>query len=297
METTFHDASHWYKGVIHFHSTLSDGAMTPEKIIGWYRGHGYDFCALADHLICTDTFQLSAPEFLTIPAIEIHGRDDALDRVPHVVGVGHSIQGKVAEGTSLQGMIDLINEHDMLAIVAHPHWSSLRDEHLSAAHGYIGIEIFNATCWAHIGKGYSLTYWDNLLYDGRAVWGLAVDDAHCHPGIDDLGKGWIVVGAAELTTQAVLAAISDGHFYASQGPSIAEWQVESNEVYVRCSPVERIYIQAPNGGGWVRVAPEGMTITEASFKFTEMPTYLRATCIDERGRRAWTNPVLRGRGP
>ncbi len=293
MNTTFTNTRCWYKGAIHFHSTASDGTMTPEQIVGWYQKHGYDFCALADHLTCTATSHLSTPEFLTIPGIEIHAHDSTLDRVPHVVGIGHGLQEHVSEGTTLQGMLDMLNDHDMLAVIAHPYWSALRDEHLSAAQGYVGIEIFNTTCWTHVGKGYSLTYWDNLLYEGRVVWGLAVDDAHCHPGLDDLGGGWIVVGADELSEKAIVKAIRNGRFYASQGPTIAEWRIEDSEVYVRCSPVERIYIHAPNGGGWVRIAPQGMTITEARFKFDEMPLYLRATCIDERGRRAWTNPVLR----
>ena len=292
MQTAFDIEGNWYKGVTHFHSTGSDGRWTPEEITGWYKEHGYDFCSLTDHLVCTDTKHLSAPTFLTIPGIEMHGRDENMDRTPHVVGLGTGIEGAVDQGSSLQGMIDLFNSLGMLAIVAHPYWSALRDEHLSLVHGYVGIETYNHTCWQGVGKGDSLTYWDNLLYDGRPIWGLAVDDAHCPPGREDIGGGWIVVKAKELTEPDVLEAIRLGRFYASQGPVIEAWQIEGTEVYVRCSPVERIQVHGPNGMGRTVRAPEGERITEASFTFEAMPSYLRATCVDPHHNRAWTNPIL-----
>ncbi|MBN1936016.1 MAG: hypothetical protein JW934_15205, partial [Anaerolineae bacterium] len=180
-QTAFDVPGQWYKGVTHLHSTGSDGAWTAEALMAWYRAHGYHFAALTDHRYGTVTAHLSTPDFLTIPGIEIHGYDAGLDRTPHIVGLGAGLGGQVDEGGSLQGMIDLINSRGMLAVIAHPYWSSLRDEYLSGAMGYVGIEIYNETCRAQVGKGDSLTYWDNLLYDGRHVWGLAVDDAHCQP--------------------------------------------------------------------------------------------------------------------
>ena len=39
----------WYKGNIHTHTTESDGDADPEKVVGWYRRHGYDFLVLSDH--------------------------------------------------------------------------------------------------------------------------------------------------------------------------------------------------------------------------------------------------------
>lgn len=295
VTTTFDAQGNWYKGVTHVHSTGSDGKWTPEEIVRWYKAHGYDFCALTDHLVCTDTHGLSSPGFLAMPGIEIHGRDERIDRTPHVVGIGTGIEGRVERGTSMQGLIDLVDQRGMVAIVAHPYWSSLRDEHLFAASGYVGIEVYNHTCWTHVGKGDSLTYWDNLLYEERPVWGLATDDAHCTPVNPDIGGGWIVVQADTLSEPAILEAIRAGRFYASQGPTIEEWRMEDKAAYVRCSPVEQIHFHGPNGTGRVIQAPAGQTITEASLAFKELPRYVRATCIDAGARRAWTNPVFPGK--
>ena len=39
----------WYKGNIHTHTTESDGDEAPEKVVRWFRQHGYDFLVLSDH--------------------------------------------------------------------------------------------------------------------------------------------------------------------------------------------------------------------------------------------------------
>ena len=290
MTTAFQMSGNWYKGITHLHSTGSDGRWSPGQLMEWYQSHGYHFAVLTDHLVCTDTSCFSTPGFLTIPGIEIHGDDTEIGRTPHVVGLGSGIQGQVPEGTSLQGIIDQLDQKGMPAIVAHPYWSALRDEHLSSVHGYIGIEVYNHTCEGYTAKGYSFTHWDSLLYDGKLTWGLAVDDAHCQ--LSDVGGGWIVVKAPDLSEPAILGAIRAGHFYSTQGPAIDEWQIDHASVTVRCSPATQIQIQAPNGSGRVVHAPEGETLTEAEVTFTELPRYLRVTCVDPQGKRAWTNPVL-----
>jgi hypothetical protein len=39
----------FWRGNLHTHSTLSDGALEPERVINAYRGAGYDFMCLSDH--------------------------------------------------------------------------------------------------------------------------------------------------------------------------------------------------------------------------------------------------------
>jgi hypothetical protein len=292
MATAFDVEGNWYKGVTHLHSTNSDGRWSPARLMEWYRTHGYHFAVLTDHLHCTETGHLSSPGFLTIPGIEIDGYDAGIDRTPHVVGLGTGCQGHAPEGTSLQGIIDRFKDKGMLAIIAHPYWSALRDDHLAPLTGYAGIEIYNHTCEGYTGKGDSLTHWDSLLHEGQAVWGLAVDDAHCQ--LQDVGGGWIVVRAPGLTELAILNAIRQGHFYASQGPAIEDWQIEGLCAYVRCSPVSQIQFNAPNGSGQVIHASNGELITEATYTYARALGYLRVTCVDAHGRRAWTNPILNG---
>jgi hypothetical protein len=290
MSTAFDVEGNWYKGVTHFHSTGSDGRWSPGEMMDWYRSHGYHFAVLTDHLACTTTDHLSVPDFLTIPGIELHGDDPQIERTPHIVGLGRGFEGQVFEGDSLQGMIDRIAQRGMIAIVAHPYWSALTDAHLAPLQSYVGVEIYNHTCECYSGKGDSLTHWDALLYEGTAIWGFAVDDAHCQ--LNDIGGAWIVVKAPALTEPHILEAIRQGHFYASQGPAIEDWTIQDATIHVRSSPVRQIQIQAPNGRGRVVHASEEEMIAEAEITLPELPPYLRVTCIDAYGKRAWTNPVF-----
>lgn len=69
--------------------------------------------------------------------------------------------------------------------------------------------------------------WDRVLTRRLAttglgpLWGLATDDAHHYhatgPELANVGRGWIVVRAAELTSDALMAALRDGEFYATNG--------------------------------------------------------------------------------
>jgi len=44
----------WLKGNTHTHSLWSDGDAAPEKIVDWYRSHGYQFLVMSDHNIMLD---------------------------------------------------------------------------------------------------------------------------------------------------------------------------------------------------------------------------------------------------
>jgi hypothetical protein len=39
----------WWKGNLHTHTLWSDGDEFPERVVEWYRNHGYHFLALSDH--------------------------------------------------------------------------------------------------------------------------------------------------------------------------------------------------------------------------------------------------------
>jgi hypothetical protein len=101
-------------------------------------------------------------------------------------------------------------------------------------HGHIGIEVFNTGCWLEIQKGHSLVHWDGLLRRGPLLWGLATDDSHWK--YPDYGGGWIMLRAEKLDEESVLAALRQGHFYASSGPQIHDIQIEGDQLTVRCSP-------------------------------------------------------------
>jgi hypothetical protein len=45
------DAAEWYRCVTHAHSNWSDGNVTLEEAIEWYRANGYHFVSITDHRI------------------------------------------------------------------------------------------------------------------------------------------------------------------------------------------------------------------------------------------------------
>src|SRR5271170_5824838 len=43
------NAQDFYKGNVHTHSNASDGNVSPERVVSWYKQHHYSFLALTDH--------------------------------------------------------------------------------------------------------------------------------------------------------------------------------------------------------------------------------------------------------
>lgn len=64
----------WLKGNLHSHSVFSDGKLTPEEMKAAYKGHGYDFLAVTDHDVYTDTRHLSDETFTMIQGFELWGQ-------------------------------------------------------------------------------------------------------------------------------------------------------------------------------------------------------------------------------
>ena len=73
----------WLKGNIHSHSVFSDGSLTPEEMKEAYKHHGYDFLAVTDHDIYTDTRMLTEEKFTMIQGFELWG-NASNDRDIHV---------------------------------------------------------------------------------------------------------------------------------------------------------------------------------------------------------------------
>ena len=77
---------HWFKGNLHTHSTASDGLLTPEEVIDWYRSRGYHFLALTDHRVLSEARSV-ADDFILLSGIEADGIDPAIG-LYHLIGLG-----------------------------------------------------------------------------------------------------------------------------------------------------------------------------------------------------------------
>jgi hypothetical protein len=146
--------------------------------------------------------------------------------------------------------------------------------------------------------------WDSLLSHGKTAWAVASDDVHDYFGFDDPyaptpGKAWIVVRARELTLDAFLDALRTGHFYASTGIALQDYQADSKRI--------SITIDLPFGWKSTKkttvlfdtrfIGRDGKVLAEATgltphYEFKGNEGYVRASIVDSNGRRAWTQPVF-----
>ena len=288
----------WFRGNLHGHTTESDGTFTPAEYAAFYRGLGHDFTAVTDHRRITDMRAFSDPRFLCIPGVELDGPGPGPAGCD-VVALGIADVPPAGELGSLQARLDAVRARGGVAFVAHPYETGITAADLRAHDGYAGIEIWNTLSAVGWGKGLATVQWDEALASGRWVGGFATDDSHQRPEHGpDAGTAWIAVRAEALRTDAILAAIADGRFYASTGPEIHDVRVERDPetggriAVARCSPCRRIFLLSDRGLGRGVQSPAGRPITEARRRLHPDATYLRVECVDDAGRTAWSNPIL-----
>jgi hypothetical protein len=283
----------WFKGSLHIHSTASDGRLTPEEVITWYRGHGYHFLALTDHDVLGRSGATDS-SFLALRGIEIQGIDPT-SGLYHLVGLGTERIPDLTggrDGLPLQEAIHRLRAAGGLVVLAHPYWSGQMSKDLLSLEGCTALEIYNGGCEVLDCKGLSTVHWDDLLAAGKRLWGLAVDDAHWRPGPLDAGLGWVWVKAATLTQAAILHALEQGHFYATSGPRIEDVRIDGDWVHMRCSPAVTVDFIGDGRHSSRLQATSGETFTEATQRLRKRQRYVRVACQDAHGAWAWSNPCF-----
>ncbi len=283
----------WLKGNLHTHTTNSDGPWSPQDTVDNYAAKGYDFLTITDHNMVTNVAGLRTGGLTLLPGAEVVVSPAALGQTIHVVVLGP---------TAIPEDYDPANPPPPQALptfgkwcelfwIAHPFWSLLEPADILPLEGYIGVEVYNTICHYHTGRGCSEMIWDTLLLHGRKVWGLAVDDIHRE---NQAGKGWIMLKAEDSTPTAIYSALRQGLFYSTSGPQIYDVQIQGDEVEVHCSPCQEVAaIGLAPGTGWTT----HRTDITPPYEHVHIPwdvgqISLRIECIDEAGRKAWTNPFF-----
>lgn len=288
------------KGNLHCHTTRSDGRADPATDIRHYAAAGYDFLALTDHN--RYNYENFAPEtgLLILPGMEVDTWIDTIGvHCVHVVSVGPEKEKDngfeqdqrfayphTREAKDAQPMIDDILRGNNLPIFCHPEWSGNTCQEIMDLSGFSLMEIWNSGCAIENEMDHDAAYWDELLFSGRKIFGVASDDSHtvqhnCH--------GWIRVNA-EKNVSSILDALKRGAFYASCGPEIYDFYIEDGIATVICSPAAKV------GFRNFRVPYQqtrGKNLTAAQTKINHPGTYyIRAEVTDDQGRKAWTNPIF-----
>lgn len=277
----------WMKGNLHSHTTNSDGLLTPSQVVLLYETGGYDFLSITDHDKLTDVESLEHEGIILLPGEEVS------------IGKLHLVAFNIKREIEAKDPEEVIKEAESQGgevIVAHPYWSSLTIEDLENIKGCLGIEVYNATCEISVAKGYANVYWDILLSKGRITYGFAVDDIHTGGLIpyrrpSDAYKGWIMVKVKEKNSESLMESLRKGLFYSTMGPEIRDLQVEDEIIRVKSSPARVISFISRNGLG-KRFFAHDKPLTEAAYVMRGSESYVRIEIEDEKGRRAWTNPII-----
>jgi hypothetical protein len=293
------------RGGLHCHTTRSDGVGSPEEVMKFAHEHGFDFLALTDHQIYNHTNYAPETGILLVPGTEhsnilvySHGF-----RCFHTVCVGPSPEDgngfandEKLPGTNFQSSeeyqpwLDEAHGKKNLTILCHPQWSNTSAKYFENQKGNFAMEIWNSGCALAEDCDADAAYWDELLGQGKIIYGVATDDAHV---FDHLCKGWVMV-KAEKDLNAILAALENGEFYSSCGPEIYDFYVDGDKVVLECSPVARARLHSDMHPNQVRVDENG-NITRAEFTLNHWAgpyDYVRASIVDKDGKQAWTNPIF-----
>jgi hypothetical protein len=286
----------WYKANLHTHTTASDGTQTLTQRVEGYRKSGYHILAITDHHLTNDVRGLSSRSFLVVSGMEFHPFRPGTKDIHHLVALnvphGFSFTDKFLKDGN--ACIKAVKKAGGESILAHPNWCGHRYDMYSYLKGYLAVEIYNTAC-DRMARGESDTDWNQLLDSGQILPAVAVDDSH-HD--EDLYQGYSLFRMSKLTLECFMAALRSGCYYSSTRPSIRDFRIDKGKVVMSCSPAVKIYLNPQTGHGARKLAAPGKRITRLTFPVNPQWKYIRAVVIDERGNKAWTNPIaLKFDGP
>ena len=281
------------RGNIHGHTTMSDGALTPQKVCERYRQTGYDFLAVTDHFTSnygfkiTDTSEFQGEDFSTILGAEIHCGKTSQGEIWHILAVGLPLDfPPIKQFESASDAVSKCIASGAFVGIAHPHWYNLSVNDALSLEKAHAVEIYNHLQHVSADRGYGTTMWDAMLCADREVFGIAVDDSHwVHP--DQFG-GWVMVKVPHNKPHAIVKALKNGDFYSSQGPTFNSVSISREKLCASFSPCDRITIVGP---GSRRLGISNSSMTQAPLPLEKFANgWIRLTITDSAGKRAWLNP-------
>jgi hypothetical protein len=277
----------WFKGNTHSHSkiTLGDyshGDSSPPEVVSWYRDHGYHFVSLTDHNrfetaadLVEDSSQGSG--FLIIPGMEVtsdHRYPGVIqdeERKIHATGI--NLKASVEwdfdnpdKPRIIEQQVSRIKESGGLHILNHPNYQfQIELADVLAAKNVTHIELHNAHPRSnqngHTGFRPAVEeLWDQILSNGRLIYGIASDDAHDFSwyrglfrrfGMATPGGAWVMVRSNSLDASNITNALERGDFYSSTGVYLKDISISETEYRVELD-MERTRNEVAHS--WVRSA-------------------------------------------
>jgi predicted metal-dependent phosphoesterase TrpH len=292
LANPFEREGRWYKAALHVHTTNSDGDVDLKTRLAQYRAAGYHVVAVTDHWKTNDLGGCSDEGFLAISGMEAHPNTGTGAPAHHFVCLNLPHPFELSRQLPAQALIDKVIAAGGKVIYAHPYWTAHSLEEMTEVSGYIALEVFNAVCHLRWNKGYGSVHWDQLLNKGRLLAAVATDDVHKSSEID---RGWTMIKAQSLDTDAIMDALAGGCHYSSCGPVIEDCRIEAGAIRIATSPIKQasFFFDGAAGGHVVKAEP-GKTLTGARWSFEadrRRCRWIRVEVVDQAGNCAWTNPL------
>lgn len=302
------ESGKFFKANLHTHTTVSDGAATPEETKEAYKNAGYSVVAFTDHDVLLSHKDLNDENFLAITSCEkevnfytpavprkysynktLHAnfyakREDNLSLPvlnPEAAHIGNARDFVTEEmkkfhyvaeysEAGLNDMIARANAAGFLVSFNHPVWSLQNYEDYKNLKGFRFVEIYNSNC-ARGGYTDTAQPFEDLLRRGERVFPIATDDTHS--AADRFG-GFVMIKAEKLAYVEILGALERGDFYASTGAQIEKLYLDENELFIECSPALSVTVHTDRRHNMKITAPNGERLTKVSF---DLSHYLQDT--------------------
>ena len=278
-----------FKVGLHSHTTLSDGRCTPEEAAKIYKAAGYDAMAFTDHWYFGAGGALEGLTILSGCEYNL-GVNDTAEGGIHIVGVGMEKDPNLKRETATrQSIVDGIKSCGGLAIWAHPAWSLNSFADTQTVSGFDGVEIYNSVSAAgQSSRPYSGYFVDVLANRGIVYPLIASDDTHFYND-EDKTRSYVMVKAASSSREDLVSAISNGDYYATQGPEV-HLKRDGDKMKLFCSPCVMInFLSNLSISRDKKVKGESLTFAEYPIKPNEK--WIRAEVMDQNGNFAWSQIV------
>src|ERR1700679_2143481 len=128
----FSTPGRFWRGNLHAHSSLSDGALNPVDVFEAYKRAGYDFLQMSDHFLgrfdwpIADTRKFRCKNFTTLIGDEVHAMGMSAGEYWHIVATGLPFDFPAAEpDESAQRLAERAREAGALLPIAPPSGAQL----------------------------------------------------------------------------------------------------------------------------------------------------------------------------
>ena len=292
------ESGNLYKTNLHCHSTVSDGAYTPEQLKTLYMERGYHAIAFTDHQVCQPHPELTDESFVALSGLEIAfgiGKDTSV----HVCGIARDPMAKLYipnepmdDLQKINGGIARLQAENYITTLNHPRCSGIGAAELAAVGPVDNMEVVNGFEMVQDGYGHSDACFEQELRRGRKVRPLATDDSHRASKLEYF-QGFTVIKADRLTYDGLIQGLDRGAYYASTGPMFQALWLEGTVLHLRCTPVCGVYVHGWKYSHRASVVEASDCITQAQIDLADAFTgsdYFFVQLVDQKGKRAWSCP-------